>query len=82
MKGLKSIRFSYFEEIYETIAKLDLHGLQQNGVEINFASGNLPQSCKYVFTITADECIILHTDREIEALNLKMKGDIEIEVYT
>ena len=82
MKGLKSIRFSYFEEIYETIAKLDLHGLQQNGVEINFASGDPPQSCKYVFTITADECIILHADKEIEALNLKMKGDIEIGVYT
>ena len=82
MRSLKTINLSYFKEIYETITKLDLNGLQQNGVEINFYSNNIPDKYKHTFIITADEGIILHTNKEIEALNLKMKGDIEIGVYT
>ena len=82
MRNLKIIDFHYFEELCETIKLLGLKSLQQNGVKINFCSSNYPENHGRAFTITAGECVILHTDKEIEALNLKMKGDIEIEIFT
>ena len=82
MRNLKTIEFNYSERMYETIKLLDLKGLQKNGVEVKLVSGYYPQNHKHTFIITADEGIILHTHKEIKALDLIIKGDIEIEVYT
>ena len=82
MRNLKTIEFNYSERMYETIKLLDLKGLQKNGVEVKLVSGYYPQNHKHAFIITADEGIILHTHKEIKTLDLIIKGDIEIEVYT
>ena len=37
---------------------------------------------KYLFTITAYDCIVLHAYKEIEALNIKAKGNVVIDVYS
>ena len=81
MRSLKSITFWFFKEIQEAIIQLDLQELQQNGVEINFSLSNYPLM-KYWFAIVADECIVLHAHKEIKALNIKAKGDIEIYAYS
>ena len=81
MKNLKSITFRLYKEMHETYTQLDLQELQQNGVKINFFSSN-HVLVKYRFRITADECIVLHAHKEIEALNIKAKGDVEIDVYS
>ena len=82
MRSLKTIKFCYFQQVYEAIKELDLQGLQQNGVEISLSPFNHAQSYKYKFTITADECIALFAEKEIEAFKFKIKGDIEIKVFT
>ena len=79
MRNLKSITFQFYKEIHEAYKQLDLQELQHNGVKINFFSCNNPL-IKYWFKITADECIILHAHKEIEALNIKAKGDVVIDV--
>ena len=81
MRSFKSITFWFFKEIQEAIIQLDLQELQQNGVKINFSLSNYPLM-KYRFAIVADECIVLHTHKEIKALNIKAKGDIEIYAYS
>ena len=81
MRSLKSITFEIFKEISEAITQLGLQELQRNGVKINLYSSNHPFN-KYKFTITADECIVLHAHKEIEALNIKAKGDVVIDVYS
>ena len=81
MRSLKSITFKAFKKIREAITQLDLQELQRNGVKINLYSSNHPFN-KYKFTITADECIVLHAHKEIEALNIKAKGDVVIDVYS
>ena len=82
MRSLKKIRFRYFNEIHEAIAQLGLKELQQNGIKILSESFNHPYyNNKDYFTITADEFAVLHTNEEIEAINIKAKGYIEIKVY-
>ena len=83
MRSLNTLKFRYFNEIHEAIAQLGLKELQQNGVKILSDSFNRHPNCnnKDIFTITADEFAVLHTNEEIDAINIKAKGDIEIKVY-
>ena len=79
MRSLKSISFKFYEEIQEAFTQLDLQELHQNGVKINFFSSNHPLD-KYKFIITTDDCIVFRAQKEINALNIKAKGDIVIRV--
>ena len=82
MRSLKKIAFQYHNEMHEAIKQLDLKGLQQNGVKICFNSCPISIIKKYLFVITAGECIVLHAQNEIKAFNIKAKGDIIIEVIS
>ena len=73
--------FQCHKEIHEAIKQLNLKRLQQNGVKICIHSGSFIQRItKYLFVITAGECIVLHAQKEIKAFNIKAKGDIIIKV--
>ena len=82
MRSLKKITFEYHNEMHEAIKQLDLKGLQQNGVKICFNSCPISIIRKYLFVITAGECIVLYAQNEIKAFNIKAKGDIIIEVIS
>ena len=83
MRSLKKITFQYHKEIHEAIKQLNLKRLQQNGVKICFYLGSfIHRITKYLFVITAGECIVLHAQNEIKAFNIKAKGDIIIEVIS
>ena len=83
MRNLKTIEFRYFHKIHEAIAQLGLKELQQNGVKILSNSSNSHRNCNNnkIFTITADEFAVLHTNEKIDAINIKAKGDFEVSVY-